>query len=176
MSAIDRKFYLVTEARKGIGRALVATFLARSGVTVVAAVRNGSNDLLQEASDLPKGEYSELITVHIDSTSASDALKAATLPLLDQAQNPRFVAIGSAIGSIGGIEKRPFPMFAYGISKALAHFITDMGNTGAKKFGIAQAPVMIEASASFIVKTIDEATRNATSGHFPSIEGDDCEW
>ncbi|KAI9694336.1 MAG: hypothetical protein M1820_009025 [Bogoriella megaspora] len=79
MSARNREFYLVAGARRGIGRALVATFLARSGVTVVAAIRNGSEHSLQEFSDLSKGELTELVTVQIDSTSDDDALKAVRL-------------------------------------------------------------------------------------------------
>lgn len=31
--------------------------------------------------------------------------------------------MGSAIGSIGAMEKRPAPMFAYGASKAMVHYL-----------------------------------------------------
>ena len=31
--------------------------------------------------------------------------------------------MGSAVGSIGGMEKRPAPMFAYGASKAMLNYL-----------------------------------------------------
>ena len=47
----------------------------------------------------------------------------ADLPLLQKGSQPKFVVMGSAIGSIGGMEKRPFPMSAYGVSKAAVHYL-----------------------------------------------------
>lgn len=47
----------------------------------------------------------------------------AVLPLLQKSENPKFVGIGSPMGSIGGMEMRPFPMTAYGTSKAIFHWI-----------------------------------------------------
>ena len=43
--------------------------------------------------------------------------------LLKKSQHPMFVLIGSPNGSIGGMEKYPYPTFAYGASKAMAHYI-----------------------------------------------------
>lgn len=34
------------------------------------------------------------------------------------------MALGSPIGSIGGMESRPFPLAAYGLSKAMIHWTT----------------------------------------------------
>ncbi|PQE16229.1 hypothetical protein CJF32_00010740 [Rutstroemia sp. NJR-2017a WRK4] len=119
----------------------------------------------------------------------------AFFPLLSKAQSPKFVAVGSPIGSITGMESRTYPMAAYGASKAMLHWFvrkihqenenlvafvvdpgfvqSDMGNTGARRFGMEKAFITIEDSANFIVKTIDESTREKTSGHFPTIEGGD---
>ena len=48
----------------------------------------------------------------------------ATLPLMQKSRGgAKFVGIGSPMGSIGGMEMRPFPMTAYGSSKALFHWI-----------------------------------------------------
>ena len=47
----------------------------------------------------------------------------AVLPLLHKAPQPKFVMLGSPMGSIGGMEKRPVPMGAYGVSKAAAHYL-----------------------------------------------------
>ena len=46
----------------------------------------------------------------------------AVLPLLEKSKQPKFVSLGTAIGSIGGMEQRPFPMAAYGVSKVMAHW------------------------------------------------------
>ena len=50
-------------------------------------------------------------------------LYQAMLPLLRKSSQPKFVLLGSPMGSIGGMEKRPWPMNAYGVSKAAAHYL-----------------------------------------------------
>ncbi|KAL8769884.1 MAG: hypothetical protein Q9209_004322 [Squamulea sp. 1 TL-2023] len=47
----------------------------------------------------------------------------AVLPLLQKSKGAKFVGIGSPIGSIGGMDQRPYPMTAYGGSKALQHWL-----------------------------------------------------
>lgn len=47
----------------------------------------------------------------------------AVKPLLEKAKQPKFVVLGSPLGSIGGMEQRPFPMGAYGASKAMLHYL-----------------------------------------------------
>lgn len=122
----------------------------------------------------------------------------AVLPLLQKASQPKLVVLGSPIGSIGGMEKRPVPMSAYGVSKTAAHYLvrkmhfenegliafavdpgfvqTASGNEAARAFGMGEAPVPVKKSVEFLVATIDGATRDKTSGHFPSIEGEDWAW
>ncbi|KAI2615085.1 hypothetical protein GGR54DRAFT_613997 [Hypoxylon sp. NC1633] len=95
----------------------------------------------------------------------------ATRPLLEDGHRPRFVLIGSPIASIAAMEKAPYAMFAYGASKAAAHYLTrkvhcespkvaafvidpgfmqtDTGNTGARLFGMKEAPVRLDDSADF---------------------------
>lgn len=47
----------------------------------------------------------------------------AVLPLLEAASKPQFIILGSGLGSIGDMEQQPkVPAFAYGASKAVAHF------------------------------------------------------
>ena len=48
----------------------------------------------------------------------------AVQPLLEASNRPRFVLIGTPIASISAMEKMPFPMVAYGASKAAAHYLT----------------------------------------------------
>ncbi|KAL8995795.1 MAG: hypothetical protein Q9169_004553 [Polycauliona sp. 2 TL-2023] len=47
----------------------------------------------------------------------------AVLPMMQKSDGAKFVGIGSPMGSIGGMEMRPFPMTAYGASKAILHWI-----------------------------------------------------
>lgn len=48
----------------------------------------------------------------------------AVLPLLQKGTNPKFTSLGSAMGSIGGMDMRPYSLAAYGASKALLHYFT----------------------------------------------------
>jgi norsolorinic acid ketoreductase len=48
----------------------------------------------------------------------------AVLPLLEKSAKPKFVAISSSAGSIGGMDLRPFPNAAYGTSKAALNYLT----------------------------------------------------
>ncbi|KAF2135646.1 uncharacterized protein K452DRAFT_303398 [Aplosporella prunicola CBS 121167] len=125
----------------------------------------------------------------------------ATLPLLEKASSPaKFIAIGSPSGSISTIETRPFPVAAYGISKAAVHYIvrkihvehheiiafvvdpgfvqTESGNSAAVAFGLKEAPTTIADSTKFLISTIEGATKEKTSGHFPSmlLQGGDFAW
>lgn len=50
-------------------------------------------------------------------------LYQAIYPLLKKSKKPMFVGIGSPMGSIGGMEQRPYPCAAYGPSKAILHWI-----------------------------------------------------
>jgi norsolorinic acid ketoreductase len=47
----------------------------------------------------------------------------AAYPLLKKSSKPIFVDVGSAMGTIGGMEQRPFPNAAYGPSKAMLHWM-----------------------------------------------------
>lgn len=46
------------------------------------------------------------------------------LPLLKKATQPKFVIIGSSLGCTGSMEaSAAYPFFAYGASKAVAHYM-----------------------------------------------------
>ncbi|KAI4676553.1 uncharacterized protein J4E88_007471 [Alternaria novae-zelandiae] len=240
--------YLITGAARGLGKAMVETYLARPNNTVIAVARTTSS--AESLKSLPAGKDSKLIVVAYDSRDTEgpkkaieqlksqgittidtvianagissdyapvasvslDVLKShvevnaygplllfqAVLPLLLKSSNPKFAALGTPIASITGMESRPFPMAAYGMSKVMLHWMvckahfdhpeltafvldpgfvqTDMGNEGAKTFGMEKAFITVEDSANFLVSTIDKATREETSGHFPTIEGGDFKW
>ena len=48
----------------------------------------------------------------------------AVLPLLNKAQAPKFVTLGTSAASMADMEKRNFPNPAYGTSKAALNYIT----------------------------------------------------
>lgn len=157
-----------------------------------AAVQNNVFDKL---ADVDPAHVQEHISVN---AIGSLVLFQAVLPLLQKASQPKFVLLGSPMGSIGGMENRPFSMSAYGVSKAAAHYLvrkihfenegliafaidpgflkTELGNKVARMFGMDEAPMPVKKSLEFLVATIDGATRDKTSGHFPSVEGEDWAW
>ncbi|KAI1133940.1 NAD(P)-binding protein [Hypoxylon sp. FL0543] len=126
-------------------------------------------------------------------------LAQATLPLLAKSPSrPRFVLLGSMQGSTGGMAKYPLPTGAYGASQAAAHFLVrklhfehpkegicifavdpgcqEMGNGGAKIFGLDEAVIKVDEPVNLVVDQIDSATRETTYGRFPCINGGETEW
>ncbi|KIW66425.1 hypothetical protein PV04_05760 [Phialophora macrospora] len=73
MTATTTTTYLVTGANKGLGLALVQTYLARPDNTVIAAVRDPSSPSSKSLATLPRSSTSRLIVVRIESTSTTDA-------------------------------------------------------------------------------------------------------
>ncbi|KAL1619307.1 hypothetical protein SLS56_010197 [Neofusicoccum ribis] len=69
---------LITGASRGIGEALVSTYLSQPSTTVIAGVRDPSRS--QSLSALPTGPASTLLTVQLD--VASDASVAAAFKQL----------------------------------------------------------------------------------------------
>jgi norsolorinic acid ketoreductase len=163
--------------------------------------------IFQASGPIAQAQLKDL-THHVDTNAYGTlALFQATVDLLEKSTNPKFVAIGSALGSIGGMELRAsFPMAAYGASKALQHFFvrrihlehpkittfvvepgfvqTDMGNAGARSFGMEKALDEIDDTIAETVKLIDAAGREEHSGRFiptgksvlVEMEGKDFPW
>ncbi|KAJ5823592.1 hypothetical protein N7447_005932 [Penicillium robsamsonii] len=122
----------------------------------------------------------------------------AVYPLLKKSVKPTFVGVGSPLGSITGMEQRPYACAAYGSSKAILHWIvrkihfenedfvsfvadpgfvqTDMGNTGAQFFGLEKAFQTIEESVDGIVKTIEEGTRESVGAQLRVWDGSQFPW
>lgn len=100
----------------------------------------------------------------------------AFVPFLSNSKSPKFVGVGTPMASITGMESRPYPTAAYGMSKVMLHWMvrkihqenenivafvvdpgfvqTDMGNSGARRFGMEKATTTIEDSVNFITKTV----------------------
>ncbi|KAI1808622.1 NAD(P)-binding protein [Daldinia bambusicola] len=119
----------------------------------------------------------------------------ATLPLLRKAAAPKFVTIGSGVGSIE--EMYHYPNAVYGPSKVAVHWLTksinqdeddiiafvidpgwtqtEMGDTSAKSVGLDSAPVTVTESCDGIFKVINEATRES-GGKLWTYEGKRKAW
>ncbi|KAJ7626905.1 hypothetical protein FB45DRAFT_749694 [Roridomyces roridus] len=111
---------------------------------------------------------------------------AQDLLLASPTGTPIFALISTGAASIAQFYNAA--MGAYGSSKAAANFIvkaldaenpklvslaihpgwvaTDMGNGGAKAFGMEQAPVTVEDSVNGVLSRIDGATKEKSSGKF----------
>ncbi|KAL1627152.1 hypothetical protein SLS56_006575 [Neofusicoccum ribis] len=137
---------------------------------------------------------------HFDvNTVGPITLFQAVLPLLRAAVGPpKFVTIGSSAGSIGGMELCPFPNAAYGPSKAALHYLTkkihvehpelialpidpgwvrtEMGDGAARNFGLAEAELEVGESAAGIVKLLDGATGEKSSGKLFKWDGEEFPW
>ncbi|KAM0330910.1 hypothetical protein ACHAQA_003866 [Verticillium albo-atrum] len=132
------------------------------------------------------------------------ALFAATKPLLDQSTKPKWVSISSAVGSMLNHEAmftnmggRPMG-FGYGASKAALNHLsvnlhlenpeltvivldpgfldTDMGNRGAKAFGLERPPHHVGDNAKAIVELVDNAARETQSGKFLTFDAKEVLW
>ncbi|KAJ5973130.1 Short-chain dehydrogenase/reductase SDR [Penicillium vulpinum] len=86
---------LISGSNKGIGRGLVAKYIARDNVTVIAAVRNPSSSEATSLSDFPTGKNSRLIIVKIDASSNTDA-KSAVETLSSQGISALDIVIANA--------------------------------------------------------------------------------
>ncbi|KAJ5131838.1 NADP(+)-dependent dehydrogenase [Penicillium atrosanguineum] len=69
---------LVTGANRGIGRSLVAHYLAQPDTTVIGTVRDISSEKAKELSTLPNGNGSSMIVVPLHVDSPSSAAEAAS--------------------------------------------------------------------------------------------------
>ncbi|KAI6085133.1 hypothetical protein F4821DRAFT_261152 [Hypoxylon rubiginosum] len=155
----------------------------------VVVANAGHGTVFGDLSQVAPLEVRDLIDIN---TIGPLRLFQAVRPLLEAGTRPRFVLIGTPIASIAAMEKSPFPMFAYGASKAAAHYLTrkihcespgliafvvdpgfmqtEMGNTGARHFGYEKAFVPVDDSADFVLGQIEKATREQTSGKFVTID------
>ncbi|OTB08377.1 hypothetical protein M426DRAFT_316998 [Hypoxylon sp. CI-4A] len=64
---------LISGANRGLGKGLLADYLARPNHTVVAFNRNPDHPTSKSLAELPKGQDSKLIVVKVDATVESDA-------------------------------------------------------------------------------------------------------
>ncbi|KAI1458313.1 NAD(P)-binding protein [Annulohypoxylon moriforme] len=67
---------LVSGANRGLGKGLLARYLARPNHIAIAANRNPENATSKALAELPKGRGSRLIVVKLDASIEADAAKA----------------------------------------------------------------------------------------------------
>ncbi|KAL2847044.1 NAD(P)-binding protein [Aspergillus pseudodeflectus] len=127
-------------------------------------------------------------------------LYQAVYPLLIKSAKPIFVGVGSAMGTIGAMEQRPFPSAAYGPSKAMLHWIvrkihfeeaesgvvafvadpgwvdTDMSDHSAKVLGVPKPAQAVPETVDGILGTIDGATRESVGGQWRVWDGSEFPW
>ncbi|KAJ5090527.1 NADP(+)-dependent dehydrogenase [Penicillium argentinense] len=70
---------LITGANRGIGKGLLAHYLAQPNTTVIGTVRDASSEKAQDLEKLPKGEGSGLIVVPLDINNPSSVTKAVSI-------------------------------------------------------------------------------------------------
>ncbi|TEY36326.1 hypothetical protein BOTCAL_0558g00040 [Botryotinia calthae] len=109
----------------------------------------------------------------------------------------KIIYISSYLGSIGGMEDAT-PSLAYGISKGAGNYFvrkvhfegsgfvclavhpgwvkTDNGQAFADSVGVEEPPMSLEESVSGVMRQIDTASRETTSGSFVSWKGDVVPW
>ncbi|KAF2718291.1 aflatoxin biosynthesis ketoreductase-like protein nor-1 [Polychaeton citri CBS 116435] len=122
----------------------------------------------------------------------------ATWPLLQKSTKPMFIPISTRLGSCTEVTKVKNPAAVYGASKAMVNYLTvrmhfenpeliafplspgfvqtDMGNNGARKAGQEKAFLTIDQSITGMMKIVDSATREKTSGQFWSWDGTTFAW
>jgi norsolorinic acid ketoreductase len=104
------------------------------------------------------------------------ALFQAVLPLLQKSSRPMFVALSTAVASIGAMENIPVESTAYGMSKVALNYMvkrihvenkdlisfvispgwvqTEMGQAGAAASGLEEAPVKLEDSIKGMLEKV----------------------
>jgi len=147
------------------------------------------------ALETPISEFKEHFDVNATGTLV---LFQAVYELLNASKNPKFIPIGTPVGSIGELENYPLGSTAYGSSKAALNFLTrklhlehpnmviyplapgwvktDMGNGAAVTVGMEDAPVTLDESVAGLTKSIDNATRETMGGVFASFDGKTHAW
>lgn len=128
-------------------------------------------------------------------------LYQATRPLLLASPAhvvPRFFYISTVAASIESVPKIPFPVIAYGLTKAAGNYFvrkadneedrlalvalhpgwvqTDAGNKVAQKVGRDEAPMTINVCCEKLTAIMDRATKAEMGGTFQSVDGGTLPW
>ena len=125
-------------------------------------------------------------------------LYQATRDLLLAAKTPKFFYISTVAASINSVHEVPFPVLAYGLSKAAGNYFvrktneeeerlmlaavhpgwvqTEKGNDVAVRYGQKEAPLTIAKCVEGLVGIFDMATKEEMGGTFQAVEGGVVPW
>ncbi|KAK1991705.1 NAD(P)-binding protein [Colletotrichum falcatum] len=157
-----------------------------------------ANAGIANAHPLVKDVKREEVQEHVNvNTYGVVSLYQATRDLLRRSTGePMFVPVGSDAGSLGG--QPPVPNAAYGASKGMLNWYgvrinaedewlntfilvpgftqTEMGNKGARTFGLNEAPVGVEECVNGMYRVITTATKEKYGGRMVRYTGEIRPW
>lgn len=110
--------YLITGANRGIGRGLVAAYLAQPNTTVIAAVRGPNHTTSKSLWTLSKGASSKLVVIRIDSASKSSVTAA-----IEELQAAHNVGTLDVVIANAGISKCYPPVAEVTVEDVQEHFL-----------------------------------------------------
>ncbi|KAL6232396.1 hypothetical protein BDW75DRAFT_232843 [Aspergillus navahoensis] len=139
-----------------------------SHLDVVIANAGISNDYSPVHSVSP-----DVVREHVDVNFYGPLhLFQAAYPLLKKSSRPIFVGVGSAMGTIGGMDQRPFPNAAYGPSKAMLHWMVRKIHFENEDF----ISFISDPGLQGMIRTIDGATRESVGGQWCVWDGSHFPW
>ncbi|GLA28363.1 hypothetical protein ACMYSQ_003560 [Aspergillus niger] len=130
---------LVTGANRGIGRGLVAHYLAQPDTTVIGTARDVSSANAKDLNELPKGEGSRLIVVSLSSDSPQGAIEAVL-----EIQTQHSVGHIDIVIANAGICNHYGPVVEMADSDVLSHI--EVNTLGPLRLFRAVAPLLQRAS------------------------------
>ncbi|KAJ5137956.1 NADP(+)-dependent dehydrogenase [Penicillium atrosanguineum] len=130
---------LVTGANRGIGRSLVAHYLAQPDTTVIGTVRDISSEKAKELSTLPNGNGSSMIVVPLHVDSPSSAAEAAS-----EIQTQHHIQHIDIVIANAGICNHWGPVQEMADSDVVSHF--EVNTLGPLRLFKAMAPLLQRAS------------------------------
>ncbi|KAL5363816.1 hypothetical protein BJX96DRAFT_187278 [Aspergillus floccosus] len=130
---------LVTGANRGIGRGLVAHYLAQPGTTVIGTVRDVLSEKAKDLNALPKGPGSGLIVVPLNVDNPSSAAEAAS-----DIQTQHHIEHIDVVIANAGICNHWGSVLEMAESDVLSHF--EVNTLGPLRLFKAMAPLLQKAS------------------------------
>ncbi|CEL00636.1 hypothetical protein ASPCAL00234 [Aspergillus calidoustus] len=133
------RIILATGASRGIGKGLVAHYLAQPNTTLIAAVRDTTSPKATDLESLSKGADSRLIIVALKADSPTDADEVAT-----QLQTQHSITHIDIVIACAGICDHWGPMSEVADADVIAHF--EVNALGPLRLFRAVAPLLKEAA------------------------------
>ena len=179
----------------------VKSLQADHGITTIDVVI-ANTGIISQYGPIATVTVEELSSHFNINTVAPILLFQATLPLLRNskaAHGPKFFTMSTNLASMALTENIPFMTAAYGMSKAAVNFLmhklhfeekevvvgllhpgwvkTEIGQFGADHSGAAtEPPLEIDESVAGLLKQVDGATKEGTSGKFVGYDGVELPW